>query len=500
MKIQDFLKRHGICKNPFAEEDAQTDPVFKDHCIDSTYHPTWDKIYGNPEEPATAIVFGEKGAGKTAMRLQIAKHVEEFNRQHQGSRLFVIHYDDFNPFLDHFRQKLPKRRQRVDRVLQEWKLWDHMDSILSTGVTGLVDRILETPFTHQKTPCPVDATVLSRLDRHQARDLLLLAACYDQSSAETVLGRWLRLKRQVRFRTFGVLVPWVGGLLGTFAVMALLTLALIQQWQWLQQAWIYVVLLALGWTPWLWRLLRCHRYARSIVRHVRTGKLDTASLRKILMYFRSSELSAQPLPMRERTDDRYELLAKFEGVLATFGFSGMIVLIDRLDEPHLINGSAELMKSLLWPMLDNKFLKQSGLGLKMMLPIELIPYVDREQNEFFQRARLDKQNLVRSLEWSGEALYDVANARLRACVQNGSAPKLLDLFDDTIDEQHLIDRLRSLRVPRHLFKFLYRLLVAHSTAHTDENPVWKISSDTFESVLAVFNRDQDAWDRGLSAG
>ena len=70
MRIQQFLDHHGIARNPFAEEDAATDPVFKDHCIDSTYHPTWDKIYGDPREPSTAIVFGEKGAGKTACNFQ----------------------------------------------------------------------------------------------------------------------------------------------------------------------------------------------------------------------------------------------------------------------------------------------------------------------------------------------------------------------------------------------------------------------------------------------
>ena len=66
MKIQLFLEHHGVARNPFAEEDAQTDNVFKEHCIASTFHPTWDKIYGDPSEPATSVVFGEKGSGKTA--------------------------------------------------------------------------------------------------------------------------------------------------------------------------------------------------------------------------------------------------------------------------------------------------------------------------------------------------------------------------------------------------------------------------------------------------
>src|ERR1700761_988534 len=143
MRTQQFLEHHGVAYTPFAEEDAQTDPVFKERCIDSTYHPTWDKIYGNPAEPATSIVFGEKGSGKTAMRLQIVRHLAAYNQSHPAARVFVIEYDDFNPFLDRFRDRLSSRRQRSDRALAEWKLWDHMDAILSLGVTGLVDRILE---------------------------------------------------------------------------------------------------------------------------------------------------------------------------------------------------------------------------------------------------------------------------------------------------------------------------------------------------------------------
>ena len=176
------------------------------------------------------------------------------------------------------------------------------------------------------------------------------------------------------------------------------------------------------------------------------------------------------------------------------------VLVDRVDEPHLINGSVEQMRALLWPMLDNKFLKHPGFGIKLLLPIELSQFIDREDRDFYQRARLDKQNLVPSLEWTGEALFDVASARLKACTEPGRTPALRDLFDESIDERRLMTAFRGLRVPRHLFKFMYRLFVAHCNAHTDESPCWKISSEQFESVLALYSRDQDAFDRGLRAG
>jgi hypothetical protein len=258
--------------------------------------------------------------------------------------------------------------------------------------------------------------------------------------------------------------------------------------------------IAAAWTPWGWQWCRCFRLARGILKQMKLSNRDAKSLRHVLMHFPWSELAAQPLPTKDSTDDRYEMLAKLQGILQTCGFHGIIVLVDRLDEPHLINGSADLMKALLWPMLDNKFLKHPGMGLKIMAPIELTRFIEREDRDFYQRARLDKQNMVAAFEWTGEALYDVANARLQACARDGSTPRLRDFFDDAITDRRLLEALRSLRTPRHLFKFLYRLFVHHANAHVEGQEVWKVSPESFESLLALYHRDQEAFDRGLGAG
>lgn len=496
MKIQQFLAHHGIALNPFADEDAQTDPVFKEHCLNGARHPSWDKIYGDPSEPATSIVFGEKGAGKTALRLQIVRQLNEHNQAHPARRLFIVEYDDFNPFLDRFAEHASSRRRRTGRVLDDWKLWDHMDAILSLSVTSLVDRVLVDGRIGGEAG-DARALDLSVLDRHQKRDLLLLAACYDQSTSGTPLVRWQRLRKKLRFPIWRAHRRFAIGVVVSLVVAAVLILS--QRSDWLATPWPYLAVIA-GWVPWLWLAGTRMAAAARIARHTRVLRHDTNPLRKQLMRFTADELANQPLPDRERTDDRYELLIKLQSILRSFGFHGLIVLVDRVDEPHLINGSAEQMKALLWPMLDNKFLKHPGLGLKLLLPIELSYFVDREDRDFYQRARLDKQNMVPSLQWTGEALYDVATARVQACAEPGRNPALRDLFDDGISDRRLIDSFRSLRVPRHLFKFMYRVLVAHSSAHTDENPEWKIAPQTFESTLALYQRDQDAFDRGAGAG
>lgn len=501
MKIQQFLEYHGISRNPFAEEDAQTDPVFKDHCIASTFHPTWDKVYGDPREPSTALVFGEKGSGKTAMRLQIARHLDRYNREHAGEAVFVIHYEDFNPFLDRFCDKLSGRKRRADRALAQWKLWDHMDAILMLGVTDLVDRILSSEGARSGDRNAIAADRLAKLNRHQCRDLLVLAACYDQSLAETFSGRFAKLRHKLRFSSWKAKGAFaLGCVWSVSAIAGIITAFALGYGEQLSPLWLYGLLTLVGWIPWLWRQWKSFWLARAILKHVRVGNRESSQLRPALMHFTAAELAGQPFPKQDRTDDRYELLIKFQSILQTIGFSGIIVLVDRLDEPHLINGSVELMKALLWPMLDNKFLKHPGLGLKLMLPLELTRFLDREEKQFYERARLDKQNLISNFEWSGEALFDVANARLQACSTGEKVASLCDLFAPAITERRLIDTFRQLRVPRRLFKFLYRLLVNHCNSHTDHQPVWQISGEQFESTLAVYLRDQDAFDRGMAAG
>jgi hypothetical protein len=484
MKVQSFLEHHGIAGNPFSEEDAQNDTVFKRTCLETTFHPAWDKIYGDPADPSTAIVFGEKGAGKTALKLQMVRQFERHAAEHPEAATFVVLYDDFNPFLDRFVSHAGRQRS-TEKVLSRWKLWDHIDAILSIAVTQLVTKLL----ADARRP---------HLTRPQARDLALLAACYDQSTAESFPSRWRRLRGRIGHHAWITLLPATVAIAATVLLLVALGIGATRgTLDWTRQWWPWV-LVAAAWVPVLARRARASWRAWRIVRSMRTGNRTIAQLARALVRFPEVDLAGQPLPAFARSDDRYELLAKFQGVLAALGHTGMVVIVDRLDEPHVINGDAERMRLVLWPLLDNKFLKSPGLGFKLLLPLELYRFIEREDEAFNQRARLDKQNLVPSLEWSGETLYDIASMRVKAASVGNPPATLSDLFDESVDQRRLIDGLRSLRVPRQLFKFLYRLLVAHCHAHTDEAPSFRIPLERFERELALFRRDQEAFDRGLA--
>ncbi|HEX8203564.1 MAG TPA: hypothetical protein VF590_24020, partial [Isosphaeraceae bacterium] len=280
MKTEQFLRHYGITSNPFSEEDAQTDAVFKRGCLWKIHHPAWDKFFGSPGDPSTALIFGEKGSGKTALRLQATAELAAYNEAYPAERVFVIEYDDFNPFLDHFRAAVHARD--TTEALKRWRLQDHMDAILALGVTRLVDEL---------TPGRSDLTTLS-LDRR--RDLLLLAALYDQSTGEPIERRWSRLRRRSGFRPLWSRRDIQIGV-GTTVLVALLLFLFPGLRGWSVTPGLLLVVLA-GWLYWGWRLARAELFARRIRRGLRVLSRDPAALRWELLWFNPGELGGQPLP------------------------------------------------------------------------------------------------------------------------------------------------------------------------------------------------------------
>ncbi len=258
MKTDQFLRHHGIIGNPFSEEDAQTDNVFKKGCLWTIHHPAWDKFFGSPSEPSTAVVFGEKGSGKTALRLQTSAELDAYNEKHPRERVLVVSYDDFNPFLDHFSSA--SKNRDANQTLGSWRLQDHMDSILALAVTKVVDEL---------TSKRVD---LSSLSQDQRRDLLLLSALYDQSTREPIERRWSRLRRWSGFRPLWSRRDLQVGV-GTTLAVAALTAAFQGLRNWKVWPWLLGVVAA-GWLYWGWRLARAVWFAADIRKGLRVLARD----------------------------------------------------------------------------------------------------------------------------------------------------------------------------------------------------------------------------------
>ena len=162
-----------------------------------------------------------------------------------------------------------------------------------------------------------------------------------------------------------------------------------------------IAAIAAGWLPWAGRFLKCWWKAWQLARNTRVLKHAIRPLQKILLNFPAPHLVGQPLPVAQQTDDRYQLLEKLQSALRSMGFDGIVVIVDRVDEPYLINGSTDLMQALIWPMLDNKLLKQHGLGLKLLLPVELERRIDRQEKDFHERRGWTSR--TSSVRWPGRA-------------------------------------------------------------------------------------------------
>ena len=509
MDLKQFFCHYKLKRNPFSEEDAQTDGVFRDHCIATTYHPAWDKVLGDLSYPTTSIVFGEKGSGKTAIRLQVARSIEDYNAKNKDRRVFLVPYDDFNPLLDRFEVVcLRDHRFRGDSssVLSHWTLEDHLDSILTLATTRLVRFVLgEEPGLADSAEKVSDQKSLRQKLRQLSSacryDLLLLAAVYDSSSSEAPVSRFKRLASRLAVpRHWAQLRDLALG--AGVSVLALL-LMLRQIWIGEFGPWTFfglAVAAGAAWIPWLLRFVRGALAGRNLQHNLRISSRTAAIWRQLLMRFPREELQIRHLPTKASSDNRYSLLEKLQAILRQLGFSSIIVVMDRIDEPHLINGSSLAMKRLIWPLLDNKLLKCEGLGFKLLLPHELIEYIDQETPEFYQRARLDKQNMIRDFSWTPESLLNMANTRLRICSEKGASPSLSDMLSEDITAERLLLALATVRVPRRLYKFIYQLFVAHCNSSVDDKPEWKVSMSVFERTVQEFLRQQVAYERGMGAG
>lgn len=487
----EFLQHHQLIRNPFVDEDAQTDTVFRDFCISGTFHPSWSKVVGDAKQPATAIVFGAKGSGKTAMRLQLINHVESHNEKNPSQRAFLIAYDDFNSYLGPFEEHVPRRnRNHPDRVLGALRLWDHMDAMISEAVTRIVDGVLKPESAAVSSAALHLDESIERLDRGQRRDLMLLTAMYDRSKSGNLQDRFQAMRRKLRFHSWATWLPWSLGVVVTLlAAWAWIGLVVSQTLQLRTALYGFPITLLAAWGWYAARWVRRHRLATRICKHLRILNREPGQLRALLLEFTPKEIEEQPAPQSQRSDDRYALLEKLQLILRTLGYPGLIVIIDRVDEPDLVNGQAERMKQLVWPLMDNKLLKHENFGIKMLLPSELQPYVERESREFHERSRLDKQNVVPSFDWTGEALYDLLAARMKACAVPGHAPSPRSFFGPDVPETRLVSALQSLKTPRNVFRFVYQLITEHCKRYRSETPCYQITSELFESTLALYQAE-----------
>lgn len=540
MTLADLLQHWQITENPFRDEEARSDAVFakmmgsdhrsvervtttasavmslnpaKEQGVDApgpprpSYHSDFEKLLGNPYHPSTSIVFGEKGSGKTAIRLQMTDRIRAHNLDHPSARVLLLVHDDLNPFLDRIHQVASGKTPLES--FQTIRLVDHIDALLNLAVPRLMDAILSNGVAAGAIDLPTESkrTPKQRVRRWEGslkRDLLLLQAVYDRpAEAEDrayELRRILKVWPEIS-RVLWIVAAAVGWIPAAACYFLETWLETKLQFE-IPNPFAAIVLAAL----WLIPLFKVTLLQRILTRAV------GARLRKQVRCVRRTDLSfgrvVWKLPRRWRdwsslpTNDsdapRYAMLGKLRRVLEALGYVGIILVVDRVDEPTLVSGDPDRMRAVVWPLLNNKFLQQEGFGVKLLLPIELRHLLMKESSAFFQQARMDKQGFVEQLSWSGAMLYDLCESRMLAC-RPASAAKmmLLDLFSEDVTRQDVVDALDQMRQPRDAFKFLYRCMTEHAANVTRDQNQWRIPRQVLEMVRRQESERVQQFYRGI---
>ncbi|MFG0312762.1 MAG: hypothetical protein ACF8LL_01045 [Phycisphaerales bacterium] len=235
MNLSQFFEHWSIVENPFRDEEARHDAIFarmgitpnthsqqvEDESPGSaalalpraqSMHPDFEKILGDIAHPSTSIVFGEKGSGKTAIRLQLASKIDRHNAEHPDRKVFLIPYDDLNAALDRFNSAQGSKKDA--NPFTSMRLVDHMDAILSIGTARVMGALL--PGGHDAPTADLGeqpGKQARKLPQTVRKDLLLLQAIYD--SADTSGQRTTQLRQMLKLpigghNPFIVMLLWIG--------------------------------------------------------------------------------------------------------------------------------------------------------------------------------------------------------------------------------------------------------------------------------------------------
>lgn len=484
MKIETFLQHFRLRENPFVAEEARDDEIYHNIMNSGVAHPEFEKIFGRPDRPSTSVVFGEKGSGKTALRLLMEQRLREYNEKHSDKKTWIVRYDEWNHMVD--RTVGSEGAAEDPENFKKIRLEDHIDKIISMVVTEIVDAASRPASSKVSREL---VKTLRKMPRQHRLDLGYLTLLYDQPSLSTRSERWRKLLRvlkvnqlvtptQAMYAFGGGAMVTLLGLLDIFMVGALVP------WSFVAVAVGGLAAFLSGWFG-IGQFFRNLKFKKQIDQEIKVVDHPGSLLFQQLGSFKASELDSLPMPKPGDKDARYELLGRLQRLIRGLGFVSMTVLVDRVDEPSLVNGNPQKMRNLMWPLFTHKILQQDGLGIKMLLPIELGYELRKQDADFFMGARLDKGNLIERLEWTGVNLFDICNHRVEAVcdeVEGEPLSSLKDLFEDQVSVQDLVDALDQMKQPRDAFKFLYEIIIQHCKGSTDADPVFLIPKLTLEQV------------------
>lgn len=174
------------------------------------------------------------------------------------------------------------------------------------------------------------------------------------------------------------------------------------------------------------------------------------------------------------------ILQKLTDFAEIFGFTGVIILMDKVDETEATANSAESSAQLLFPLLSNtQLLEIPGLGWMIFLWDKVKEHLTGSR----YKVRLDKIANA-EITWPETYLYNLIDQRIQffSNQKNSSLKSLCSSLVDYEIAQRAIAEISQL-LPRELIRVLDTIIREHDNLQSNNAPVPLLTADSIDKGL-----------------
>jgi hypothetical protein len=413
-KLLDTL---GFSDNPFAIYVAENEPAIDQYFIRPPYY---DAVTERGRAPRSLLLFGARGAGKSATRLTFYKNSwAEWERTEKGP--LVVTLDDFGRILSDGPQKVDLGRfisevgyLVVEAVLVWLAALEDDDRAMFVGTLTPDEEAIVIPL--------VQRFYLSR----------------PQFLRESSIREPLKLLNQAWHKRSKV---------------------------WVSQKWDVIAGLVSS-------------IAQGITKGVTKLDIDVQSgLNELLK-----------ADAKQWNDSQFAkaILVRLADFAKVFGFEGVTVLVDKVDETYVTNNSAHLTAELVYPILSTtQLLEVDGFGWLFFL-------WDKVREEYSTAAlpvRLDKIANA-TIQWEDSFLRDLVVKRLQFFSQN-TITTFAELCDRSVDAAEALGETIqiAMRSPREMIRVLDTIIREHDDQHAADAGAPRLLSVTIDRALDKYAVD-----------
>ena len=409
--IVELLK---LRSNPFEHYTAETEPQIAEYAIRPPY---LQSISARALKHASFILFGDRGAGKSATRLTLFNEI--WGAKAGDVRPLIVNLIDFSSVLNSLRKGTVSENELIAEV--SYLVIEQVLSWLSSLTED--ERLTYTEGLntdeHNLTVALLKAFYLTRPEMERQRTM---------NDALRLLNRAWKTKSAI----------------------------------WMSQRWDALSGVAAS-------------VADIFSKKYGGGAEVKSPIEQLLKSLTSDSGSTS------RT-----VLQKLVDFVQIFPFTGIVILIDKVDETELTQQSSDASSRLIYPILSHiQLLEVENFGWMFFLWAQIKPYFEGEKFP----VRLDKSAHA-TIDWEDSFFTEMLNARIKY-FSNGSLA-FKDLFDSDVDVEATLKAIISIamRSPRELVRLMDTIIVEHDIRNAAEEKGCLLSQVSIDAGLDKYVKER----------